>query len=274
MFASAKPTLWKEIQKSLMDNTPSLLKIYDQLLDTLPEAQVNTVMIGAFWTAAVIKYQGELRCGLASSLKNTNYEHARKAAVQNPGSLNNQPALEIARLIYSESHTETAIGIAVINALLQLKSIPAVEMNAEQYILDHAKNGNVAIIGHFPFINRIRGKLKNLWVLELNPQDGDLLADKTPEILPQADLVAITSTTLINKTYDSVVNHCRADAVKMLLGPSTPLSPLIYTFGIDVLSGTLVEDIDTVLNAVSQGANFVQLKEKGVRLVTMQRIIK
>ncbi len=254
-----------------MIKTTSLTDIYDELIYSLPEALVNSVVIGTFWTAVVVNFNGETRCGLAASLKNEDYEHARKMAVQNPGCLNHQPAQKIARLVYSESHTETAVGLAAINAMLQLSSITAVDLHAEQYILDHAGSGNVAVIGHFPFINRIRTKLKNLWVLELNPQEGDLLADYAPEVLPQADMVAITSSTLVNKTFDSIITHCRADAVKMLLGPSTPMSPLMHTFGIDVLSGTIVEDIDQVVLAVSQGANFVQLKEKGVRLVTMQR---
>jgi len=254
-----------------MNKPASLRIIYDELIQTLPEGEVISVVIGTFWTAVVINFLGETRCGLAASLKNDDYEHARKMAVQNPGWLNNQPAQKITRLVYSESHTETAVGLAAINAMLQLNSITAMDLHAEQYILDHAGSGNVAVVGHFPFINRIRTKLKNLWVLELNPQEGDLLADNAPEVLPQADLVAITSSTLVNKTYDSIITHCRADAAKMLLGPSTPLSPLMHTFGVDVLSGTIVEDIDQVVLAVAQGANFVQLKEKGVRLVTMQR---
>jgi len=254
-----------------MNNNSKLKIIYDQLLANLPEAQVQNVVIGAFWAAVTINHLGEQRCGLASALKNDSYEHGRRAAVLQPGSLNNRPVKDIAQLIYSESYTETAVAVAAVNAMLQLKPIPAVELHAERYILDHAMGGNVAIIGHFPFIERIQGSFKNLWVLELKPQNGDFAAELAPNILPQADLVAITSTTLINKTFDSVINHCREDAIKMLLGPSTPMTPLMYDFGIDVLSGTLVEDPQAVLSAVMQGANFLQLKDKGTRLVTMQR---
>ena len=42
----------------------------------------------------------------------------------------------------------------------------------------------------------------------------------------------------------------------LALGPSTPLSPVMFDYGVHLLSGSVVEDIDTVLQAVSQGANF------------------
>jgi uncharacterized protein (DUF4213/DUF364 family) len=53
------------------------------------------------------------------------------------------------------------------------------------------------MIGHFPFINRLKPIVKNLWVLELNPREEDLPAQVAPEIVPRADFIAITGTTLI-----------------------------------------------------------------------------
>jgi uncharacterized protein (DUF4213/DUF364 family) len=53
----------------------------------------------------------------------------------------------------------------------------------------------------------------------------------------------------------------------MLLGPSTPLSPLLFKHRIDVLSGAIVEAVDPVLRVVMQGGNFRQVHHAGVRLV-------
>jgi hypothetical protein len=63
----------------------------------------------------------------------------------------------------------------------------------------------------------------------------------------------------------------RPEALTMLLGPSTPLTPLLFGTGIDLLSGAIVENIDAVLAAVSQGAGFRQIHRAGVKLVTLQR---
>ena len=64
---------------------------------------------------------------------------------------------------------------------------------------------------------------------------------------------------------------CRREGLVLVLGPSTPLSPIMFNHGVHLLSGSMVEDVEAVLRTVSQGANFRQLHQQGVRLVTMQR---
>ena len=100
---------------------------------------------------------------------------------------------------------------------------------------------------------------------------GDLPASAAAEFIPQADIVALTSMTLLNHTFDGLLALRRPDAQVMLLGPSTPLTPLLFDRGVDLLSGAIVEDIDAVLRGVSQGAGFRQLHRLGVRLVTLTR---
>ena len=75
--------------------------------------------------------------------------------------------------------------------------------------------------------------------------------------------------TLHNGTLEKLLALCRSDARVMLLGPSTPLSPVLFDYGIDLLAGSVVERIGPVLRAVSQGGNFRQVRRAGVRLVTM-----
>ncbi len=70
------------------------------------------------------------------------------------------------------------------------------------------------------------------------------------DILPQADVVAITGTTLINHTIDELLAFCSTQALIGLLGPSTPLSSLLFDYGIDVLCGASVEIINPVLKVV------------------------
>ncbi len=86
-----------------------------------------------------------------------------------------------------------------------------------------------------------------------------------------ADIVAISGTTLINHTFEELMTLCRPDALVLVLGPSTPLSPVMFDYGVDILSGSVVVSTDAVLRAVSEGANFRQVHPYGVRLVTMQR---
>ncbi len=82
-------------------------------------------------------------------------------------------------------------------------------------------------------------------------------------------MVAITGMTLVNGTFEGLAALARPEAYVLLLGATTPLSPLLFEYGVDALSGTILLDIPAALVAVSQGANFRQIP--GKRLVTMQR---
>jgi hypothetical protein len=87
------------------------------------------------------------------------------------------------------------------------------------------------------------------------------------QLLPQADVVAVTATTLLNRTLPGILAGVRSDAFVMLLGPSTPLTPALFRFGFDVLCGTVVDEPETVLRAVEQGAVTSQIT--GVRRVCL-----
>lgn len=242
----------------------------DDLLAALPgNASVQEVRVGAFWTAVVVEREGRQRCGLASTLRGEDHHHGGRHPVQDAGRLTERSALELAAMIRSDSLMEASIAMATINALLEVDEAACVELNAEEVIRELGAGKRVAIVGHFPFIPRLRPAVEELWVLELRPGPGDLPAKAAPEVIPQADVVAITSTTLINRTFDGLMALCRPDAYVLLLGPSTPLSPLLFDHGVHLLSGTLVDDVDTVLRLVSQGASFRQIHRHGVRLVTM-----
>ncbi len=82
-------------------------------------------------------------------------------------------------------------------------------------------------------------------------------------------MVAITGMTLVNGTFEELARLCRKDAFVLLLGATTPLSPLLFDYGVDAISGTVIDDIAAAAISVSQGANFRQIK--GKRLLTMLR---
>ena len=179
-------------------------------------------------------------------------------------------ARELAELAHSDSLMEASIGMAAINALLPKQEDQWVDLNAADVIAKHGAGRQVALVGHFPFIPQLRESVGKLWVLELRPQDEDLPADAATEVIPQADVLAITGTTLINRIFEGLMALRRPDALVLVLGPSTPLSPTLFDHGAHLLSGSVVEDIDSVLRAMAQGANFRQVHRQGVRLVTMK----
>jgi len=249
------------------------MAIVDDLLDSLPANRpVREVNIGLHWTSVWLEAgpSGEpARCGLAATLpphEGPGHSHER---VADAGLLEEHSAHALAQLARSPIGPEHSIGWATINALIPVDETLCIELNARDFLLDQGRGKRVAVVGHFPFVEKLRAAVSQLWVLELNPAPGDLHASMAPRILPQADVVAVTSLTLLNDTFEELAALWRPDATVLLLGPSTPFSPLLFERGVDVLSGTQVVDPVQMNRCVRQGACFQQIR--GVRLLNMIR---
>jgi uncharacterized protein (DUF4213/DUF364 family) len=219
----------------------------------------------------VVQVNGVRRCGLASTLRNENHHHDGRPVAQDAGELTKHSARELAEFVRSFQPLTAAIGIATINALLPMQVDLWHDRNAEDVLADHGAGKRVVLIGHFPFIPRLREQVGNLLVLEQQPQGEDLPAEAASRVIPRADVVAITGTSLINHTFDQLLTLCRPQTQVLVLGPSTPLSPILFDYGVDLLSGAVVENVDTVIQAVGQAANFQQVHRQGVRLVTIKK---
>ena len=246
------------------------MPITDVLLDELREdAPVRQVLMGAFWTAVVLDTE-PVRCGLASTLRGeTNHQGP---PIPEAGNLLDYSACGLAAWLRSEETLEASIGLAAYNALLDVDEEVCREVNASRLILERGAGRRVAIVGHFPFVDDVRQAARSCWVLELHPRPGDVSADRAEELLPQADVVALTSTSLINHTFDDLIELCRPESFVILLGPSTPLSPVLFDTGVSVLSGTVVKDPERALRSISQGATFRQIKRNGgLCLLSMKR---
>jgi len=242
--------------------------IEDLIASLRGDVPLREVRVCAFWTAVVLD---DGRCGLASTLRPEEPQCAGPAPpVRWAGQLLEHSALELAKLARSESTLEASIGLAAINSLLEVDENQCMELNAEEVILKEGAGRKVAIVGHFPFIPRVREVAEKLWVLERRPVEGDLPAEMAAKVLPQADVVAVTGTSLINHTFEGLMKLCRPDALVIVLGPTAPLSPVLFDYGADIICGTLVTNTESVLRLIGQGANFGQVKRGGgVRLLTM-----
>jgi uncharacterized protein (DUF4213/DUF364 family) len=221
------------------------------------------VRLGAFWTAVWSR-----ACGLASTVIPQQHEHG-SIFVQDPGDLAGRSALELTPLAYSESTLEAGIGLAAINSLLDVDEASCIELNAGRFLIERGRGKRVALVGHFPFVPDLREAASELWVIELEPRPGDLAAEEGEALIPQADIVAITGSAFINHTIDCLLGSCRPESTVIVLGPTTPLSPVLFDYGVDIISGTRVVDPDRALRCLSEGATFRQMQ--GVRLLTMQR---
>ena len=241
--------------------------IYSNILSSLKEFPILQVRIGTNWTAVVVDKAEKQQCGLASTLSGE-HGHTGEPTIPMPGLLESMSALELAGWIESEIPLRRSVGCAAINALLPRDSSSWVDQNADSAILEHGKGKKGVLIGHFPFAEKLKDQMKSLDVIDYHPTGDDYPASAAPDLLPEADLVAITGMTFINHTLPDLLKLCKSEAFILLLGPSTPLTPILFEYGVDLLAGAQVEKIPEVLAALSQGANFRQVHKAGVRLIT------
>lgn len=242
--------------------------ILNDLLSSCQDGKLHQVCIGLHWTAVVVDVAGEIRCGLASTVLDTQ-EHTAHGDISQAGQLEQMPARELAEYIHSEASIYRSLGMATINALLPRYPQFWSNGNADQVIAEHGKDKKVVIVGNFPFVPNIRKIAREVIILEQTPKEGEHPAVDAPQLIPDADVVAITGMALVNHTLDGLLKLCSPNTTILVLGPSTPLVPLMFDYGIRFLSGSVVMEVEPVLRAIMQGACFRQIKHFGVRLVTM-----
>ena len=242
------------------------MKILEDIISSINlDATVLEVTRGIYWTAVVSRH-----CGLASTMIYDCKIEEGKNTPQTP--YRQMTALSLARGALSDDTTGSSVGLAAINSLIDVDTEKCIQLNAADYLARHGEGKNIAIIGHFPFIDDLKKTAGNLWVIEKRVQPGDHSVEETADLLARSDIVAISSTTLINHTLENILALCRAGSTRMLLGPTTPLTSVLFDHGIDVISGSIVTDQDTALLHIRQGANFRELKKTGsIRLVTITK---
>ena len=239
------------------------MKILEDILQhAKDDFPIRQILIGVHWTAVTSRH-----CGLASTMSEPPPHHDNQ--VRDVGRLHQKSARELAQYIFSNRLLEASLGMAAINSLIEIDESRCEPLNAFDIIAEMGKDRIIGVIGHFPFIPKLKKIACKLWVFEKRLQDGDLPEEEMKHLLPRCDVVAISGTTLINHTFETVIKLCREDALKVMLGASTPMIPVLFDYGIDVLSGCKVVDPESVLNSISQGATFKQIN--GIKLLSMRR---
>jgi len=238
------------------------MKIIDDILSTLnTEASVTDIRQGLYHTAVMTS-----RCGLAATLPKDALKQEHPT-VKEAGSLLQKSVNDLVSMVYSEKIPEAAIGMATINSLLDIDEDKCLNLNAGDLIAEKGDGKKVAIIGHFPFIPGLRRIVNELWVIEKNPREDDLSETEAENLVPQADVVGITGTAFTNHSIEHLLELCRPEAFVVILGDTTPLSTVLFDYGIDAVSGTKVVDAPTAIRCVSEGATYRQIK--GIKKLTM-----
>jgi uncharacterized protein (DUF4213/DUF364 family) len=242
------------------------VSVLDTLLAGLPDSwRVVEIYVGVNWTLSiVVSPDGKRHAGIASTPRDI----APDARYQ-PGSyLLDINACEAANLLLSTDNSCVAVALATINALLQPTTSELTHIDAADWLSEHCKDRKVAIFGRFPFIeDEVRPFAKDVYVFEQTPETGEYRQKDMGRLLPEADLIAVTASSIINHTVDDILSHRRAHHTIIMLGPSAPLTTRLFKCGIDALFGVRVSDQQAAIESVQSGDGFQKMR--GVERVSL-----
>ncbi len=224
-------------------------QLYDDLIDLIPEdVKVEECLLGCHWILVRSKAVG---------IAMTPFEGSRR--IRNAGNLKGMPLRELASYIKSWNFMEAALGSAALNSFINCpQSVKGLEgyiqsednINAFEYLKKQITGKKVAVIGHFPDLEELKDICK-ISILERRPSEGDFPDPACEYILPEQDYIFITGTTLANKTLPRLL-QLGSNSEVILVGPSTPLAPILFDYGVDMLASTVVTDNASLWKTVQE----------------------
>lgn len=240
-------------------------EIYNKLINGMNTDDIVTnYVIGTTWTCV----QTENNTGVALTVRECSRPRILKENIIG------KKLKDIAQLVKSWNFIDASIGLAAINAYYNkrdfvssfkgFKTPPLNKKTLDERKEDEAfiafenevKGKNICIIGHFPHIEKHYGPICNLTILERNPKNGDYPDSACEYILKDQDFVFVTGMTLINKTLPRILQICKPTTKISIVGPSTPLTDILFDYNVNNLSGYLSVEEDKLIETISQGARF------------------
>ncbi len=214
------------------------MTLIDDVIATANGGVAHDICVGIKYTAVTVNG----RTGLA---------HTFPGHRNTPTAVGRLVGRDLIPLVRSDNLVEAAIGAASLNACLP--PMTGRRLNVFDHIVELADNAKrIGIVGDFkPLVRRLNAH--GVWplVFEAMPAGGQLPMSAEEDMLPDCDLVVLSGTAVVNHTLEDVLTW--SGGYTLVIGPTTPLSPVLFEYGADAIAGVHVVDRGTLLASVSQG---------------------
>ena len=257
-------------QKSILHET--LAAIPGILGPELDSITVERAVIGLFFTG--VKLSNGIAGACATPIKTIPEAvccPSSAMAMPFPGKLKGRPALDLAREALGDNSIRRAVGIAAMNALADTcwrrRPHPETELRLGIDAFDATEinqDDTVVVVGAFvPFLRELKRRRQPYLVLEEDP--ATLKADELPffrpaseaaAVVPEADVLLITGTTLINDTLDELLHLAKPAARVTMVGPTVSMLPDAFLpRGADILGTVRITAPDEFLDILAEGGS-------------------
>lgn len=222
-------------------------ELYDTLIDGIPlNCMIDELICGS--------HESFVRSGEGAGIAPFRPYTSRMAMFAK--NLIGAPLREVAACVKSWNLVEASIGAAAINAYYnnpQTARDNGVKFSDANWVEDRIcdpfimsqkeiKGKKVAVVGHFPRLEKLFEPICELSIIEWEPEAGDYPMPACEYLIPQSDYVYLTCTSIVDKTLPRLLELARNAKNITLVGPGTPLAPQLFEFGVGNLSGVIIKD--------------------------------
>jgi uncharacterized protein (DUF4213/DUF364 family) len=250
-------TVVDELRETLLSEVPDI----DGLI-------VEKVCLGLGYTGV------KLRGGQAGVCHSLLSEMAPECCtiLESAGTLAGRAATEFLGMASSWDLGERVIGMATVNALSQI----VFDAHPDRYALEEKNLVDVIEVGPEdivvliglvkPFVPVFRARAKRLHILErgVGREEGVLPDTACEEVVPEADVVVITGSSLANGTVDRLLELAEDARTVALVGPTVSCIPdPLFRRGADYAGGIRIRDADKALQVIAEGGGTPRLRMAG-----------
>jgi len=214
-------------------------RLYRDLALGVAEDEVVQIACGQRW----IMVEGPHGSGLAYLPR-----YPKELLPRLPG-LTRRSLRQLAELSASWDPAEMALGIAAINAHYNRLDQELPLGNGTHHFTQ--EQGRVVAVGAFPGLGSV---LPNCAVIETDPRPGEYPTVAMDSLLPGSSAAVVNSSTLINRNLPRILRLAQGARVAMV-GPSTPMTPRLHHYGVEVLGGLQITNPKGMAAAVKAGAH-------------------
>ena len=249
----------------------TIARVTDILGGALDGITVERAVVGLFFTGV------KLSCGTAGTCATP--QDAGPADICCPldahrvafRRIAGRPAAEVMQDAANGGGLARALGIATLNALADLcwqrRPHPEVDLRpgADAFDATGWREGEqVVLVGAFiPFLKELKRRRQPYLVLERSPvalKAEELPfyrpAEEAPEVVPAADVLLVTGSTLLTDTLEDLLALARPAARVTVVGPTVGMLPDAFLArGADILGSVRITRPDDFLDLLAEGGS-------------------
>jgi uncharacterized protein len=269
----------------LHDTLDNISEILGSELDRIT---VERAVVGVFFTG--VKLDNGMAGAGATPIEGLRETFCCASAVAGgraPGNVRGCPAFALAREALGPDGVGRGLGIATMNALADAcwrrrpHSEAELRVGADAFDATEIRPAdNVVVVGAFvPFLRALKQRRQPFLVLEQNP--ASLKPDEMPfyrpseearTVIPEADVVLITGSTLVNDTLRDLLALAKPSARVTLVGPTVGLLPdALMCRGAQVLGSVRISEPDAFLDVLAEGGGAPDFLGRSAQKVVLVR---